>query len=389
MGAVDPSRERFRKTFLLLLTLGISILFLAVIRGFLMSVLLAAIFSGMAYPLYRQLLRRLRDRPAWASAATILLLLLLIGLPLIGFLSLVAGQALELSEAAGPWIQRQISGSGEFGGFLDRITVLEGFPFLRDLLPESEVILAKAAEAVSGAGAFLVASLAGITRGTLTFVLHLFVTLYAMFFFLMDGPALLNKILYYVPLTPEDEARLVARFVSVARATLKGSFFIGVVQGLLAGTGFMVAGVPGAAFWGTVMVVASMIPAVGAGLIWVPAVFYLLVAGKPLAALGLLAWCVLVVSTVDNILRPRLVGRDTRIPDLLILLSTLGGIGFFGVPGVVVGPIIAALFVTVWHLYGEAFGDWLPGPVPPGKAAGEHDESTLDAQGPSAPGFPP
>jgi predicted PurR-regulated permease PerM len=369
MTAVDPSRERFRKSFLLLLTLGISVLFLAVIRGFLMSVLLAAIFAGMAYPLYKWVVKLFRGRRALASAATILSLLFIIGLPLIGLLGLVAGQALELSEAAGPWIQGQIGRTGEFKGALDRITVLDDFPFLHNLLPESEVILSKAGAAVSGVGAFLVASLAGITRGTLEFVLQLFVMLYAMFFFLMDGPSLLNKILYYSPLTPEDEERLMARFVSVARATLKGSFLIGLLQGFLAGIGFFVAGVPGAAFWGTVMVVASMIPAVGAGLIWVPAILYLLVAGQALAALGLLAWCVVVVSSVDNILRPRLVGRDTRISDLLILLSTLGGIAFFGVPGVVVGPIIAALFVTVWHLYGEAFRDWLPGSVPPNGAA--------------------
>jgi predicted PurR-regulated permease PerM len=365
MSEADPSRERFRKSFLLLLTLGISVLFLAVIRGFLMSVLLAAIFAGMAHPLYKWVLPRLGGRPAWASAATMVILLTVIGLPLIAFLTIVAGQALELSEAAGPWIQRQTSGAGDWKGRLDSITVLENYPFLQRLLPESEVLLSRAAEAVSGAGAFLVGSLAGITRGTLSFVLHLFVMLYAMFFFLMDGPSLLGRILYYSPLTSEDEERLVARFVSVARATLKGSFLIGILQGFVAGVGFLVAGVPGAAFWGTVMVVAAMIPLVGAGLVWVPAVLYLMVAGHVVPALGLLAWCALVVSTVDNILRPRLVGRDIRISDLLILLSTLGGIAFFGVPGVVVGPIVAALFVTVWHLYGEAFRDWLPGRAPP------------------------
>jgi len=330
-----------------------------------MAVLLAAIFAGMAHPLHRWLLRRLGARPAWASAATMVILLTVVGLPLIAFISIVAGQALELSEAAGPWIQRQVSGTGELKGALDRITVLENYPFLQGLLPNSGTLLSKAAEAVTGAGAFFVGSLAGITRGTLSFMLHLFVMLYAMFFFLMDGPALLSRILYYSPLTSEDEQRLVARFVSVARATLKGSFLIGILQGFLAGIGFLVAGVPGAAFWGTVMVVAAMVPLVGAGLVWVPAVLYLMVAGHVVAALGLLAWCALVVSTVDNILRPRLVGRDIRISDLLILLSTLGGIAFFGVPGVVVGPIVAALFVTVWHLYGEAFRDWLPGRAPP------------------------
>ena len=248
---------------------------------------------------------------------------------------------------------------------LDRIPMLASLPALRALLPDERVILAWAAEAVSGVSGLLGSSLAGITRGTLSFVLHLFVMLYAMFFFLMDGRLLLNQILYYVPLTSEDEERLVARFVSVARATLKGSLLIGLLQGALAGVAFLVAGVPGAAFWGTVMVVASMIPAVGAGLIWVPTVIYLFVVAKVLPALGLLAWCVLVVSTVDNVLRPRLVGRDTRLSDLTVLLSTLGGIAFFGVPGVVVGPIVAALFVTVWHLYGETFAEWLPGPVPP------------------------
>lgn len=365
MSEADASRERFRKSFLLLLTLGISVLFLAVIRGFLMSVLLAAIFAGMAHPLYKWILLRLRGRPAWASAATIVILLTVIGVPLIAFLSIVAGQALELSEAAGPWLQMQMSGTGELKGALDRITVLENYPFLQRLLPKSEIVLSRAAEAVSGVGALLMGSLAGITRGTLSFVLHLFVMLYAMFFFLRDGPALLSRILYYSPLTPEDEERLVSRFVSVARATLKGSLLIGLLQGFLAGLGFLVAGVPGAAFWGTVMVVAAMIPVMGAWLIWMPAVLYLMIAGHVIPALGLLAWCALVVSTVDNILRPWLVGRDTRISDLLILLSTLGGIAFFGVPGVVVGPIVAALFVTVWHLYGEAFRDWLPGRAPP------------------------
>jgi len=194
--------------------------------------------------------------------------------------------------------------------------------------------------------------------------------LYAMFFFLIDGRALLNRVLYYVPLTPQDEARLVARFVSVTRATLKGALFIAIVQGLLAGVAFLLAGVPGAAFWAAIMTVLSMIPAVGAALVWIPAVIYLFVVGHTLAALGLLAWCVLVVSTVDNLLRPRLVGRDTRMPDLLVLLSTLGGILLFGAVGVIVGPIVASLFVTVWHLYGEGFADWLPGKVPPAPAGG-------------------
>ena len=365
MSGADQSRERFRKSFLLLLTLGISALFLVMIRQFLMAVLLAGIFSGLAYPLYHRILQRLKGRRPLASVTTILLLLLGVGLPLIGFLGLVASQGLEISEAAGPWLERQVGQPGRIDGLLDRVPLLDRFPALRNLLPDGNQIMARAAEAVSGIGAFLVSKLAGVTKGTLTFLLQLFVMLYAMFFFLMDGRSLLNRMLYYVPLTPQDEARLVERFVSVTRATLKGALLIAVVQGLLAGVAFLIAGVPGAAFWAAIMTVLSMIPAVGAALVWVPAVIYLFVLGNTIAALGLLAWCVLVVSTVDNLLRPRLVGRDTRMPDLLVLLSTLGGILLFGAVGVMVGPIVASLFVTIWLLYGEGFADWLPGTKPP------------------------
>jgi predicted PurR-regulated permease PerM len=201
---------------------------------------------------------------------------------------------------------------------------------------------------------------AAATRGTLTFLLQLFILLYAMFFFLLDGSGILRRILYYVPLAPEQEAQLLERFVSVTRATLKGSLLIGAIQGALGGVAFWVAGVPGPAFWGTVMVVLAIIPAVGTALVWIPAVISLFVAGRAGPAIALLAWCVLVVSTVDNFLRPRLIGRDARMSDLLILLSTLGGIAVVGAVGFIVGPIVAALFVTVWDLYGATFRSSLP-----------------------------
>ncbi|MCA9738411.1 MAG: AI-2E family transporter, partial [Gemmatimonadetes bacterium] len=172
-----------------------------------------------------------------------------------------------------------------------------------------------------------------------------------------------DRMLYLLPLSPEDENRLVERFVSVTRATLKGSMVIGILQGALAGVAFWLAGVQGAAFWGTVMVVLSVIPGVGAALVWIPAVLYLLAVGSVGAGIGLGIWCAVVVGTIDNFLRPKLVGRDTKMSDLLILLSTLGGIVFFGAVGFILGPIVAAVFVTVWDVYGKTFRDILP-PAP-------------------------
>jgi len=137
-----------------------------------------------------------------------------------------------------------------------------------------------------------------------------------------------------------------------------------VVQGGLAGLALAVVGIQGATFWGTLMVVLSIIPALGTALVWVPAAIYLFAVGKTASAIGLALWCVLVVGTVDNFLRPKLVGRDTKMPDLLILLSTFGGLSMFGVVGFVLGPIIAALFIAVWRIYGKAFADLL-GQEPP------------------------
>lgn len=352
----DASRGalRFRQAFLLLLVAGISLLFLLVIRRFLLAVLLAAVFAGMAYPLYRWMVRRVRGRRALASVLTILLLLLGVALPLAGFLTLVASEAVQVSQGAGDWFQQQ---SGRLDDLRERV---ERIPFASRLIPESEGLAEQFREVAGRTGGALMGTVAAATRGTLSFFLQLFVLLYAMFFFLLDGPAILRKILYYIPLDPAEEEALLERFVSVTRATLKGSLLIGVIQGAAAGLAFWVAGVPGPAFWGTVMVVLSVIPALGAALVWVPAVVYLFLVGEVAAGVGLLVWCALVVSTIDNFLRPRLVGRDARMSDLLILLSTLGGIFVFGAVGFIVGPIVAALFVSIWHIYGETFSDWLP-----------------------------
>jgi predicted PurR-regulated permease PerM len=150
----------------------------------------------------------------------------------------------------------------------------------------------------------------------------------------------------------------------VTRATIKGTIVVGAVQGALGGLAFSVIGIEGAALWGTLMAVFSVLPGIGTALVWLPAVVYLSLVGRLTAAAVLLAWCVGVVGTIDNLLRPWLVGKDTKMPDLLILLSTLGGIVLFGFAGLVIGPIVAALFVTIWELYGMAFKGRLPEPEP-------------------------
>jgi predicted PurR-regulated permease PerM len=345
---------RYRKSFLLVLITGISLLFVLVIRPFLLAVLLAAVFAGIAYPLYRWLLVRLWRRRTLAGMVTIVLLLLGVALPLAGFFTLVAAEAAQVSEKAAAWFEEQHGRLDELRDLAERI------PLAGRMLPESEDLAEQFGDVAARTGGVLVGKLAAATKGTLRFFLQLFVLLYAMFYFLVDGPEILRRLLYYLPLDPAEEEALLERFVSVTRAALKGSLLIGAIQGAAAGLAFWATGIPGPAFWGTVTAVLSVIPAVGAGLVWVPAVVYLFLLGEVAAGVGLLAWCVLVVSTIDNFLRPWLVGRDARMSDLLILLSTLGGLFLFGPVGFIVGPIVAALFVAIWHIYGETFSDWLP-----------------------------
>jgi predicted PurR-regulated permease PerM len=341
--------DRLRKAFLLALLVAISFAFIAMVRQFLMTILLAAIFSGLAYPVHRRLERGFRGRRGLAAGTTMLIVLVVIVVPLLTVLGVVASEAFKVSETVAPWIQERIQEPSLVTGQLERI------PGIEKLEPYREEIYRKAGEAVGKLGQFLFHSLQAGTKGTVSFLFQFGLLLYTMFFFLLDGRAMLRRILYFLPLDDRDERRMVDKFVSVTRATLKGTLLIGLVQGTLAGAGFAVAGIDGAVFWGTVMTLLSIVPGIGTALVWVPACLILMLTGHVLSGVLLLAWCGGVVGSIDNVLRPRLVGRDTEMHDLLILFSTLGGILLFGVLGFIVGPILAALFITVWEMFGVAF----------------------------------
>jgi predicted PurR-regulated permease PerM len=347
-------RKRMEGIFLIALALLITVIFYHMVSTFVVTIFLAAVFSGMMHGVYKRLTHRLGGRKATASALTVVFFIIVLIVPLSAFLGVVVSQAVDVTAAVGPWVERELSQTNQLDGLLQRL------PFWETIQPYQDLISTKAAEFAGRLGTFLVGSVAAASRGTALFFFHLFVMLYAMFFFLLHGKAYLARVLYYIPLEPAAENRLVARFVSVARATIKGTLVIGLLQGGLAGLAFWIVGIKGWAFWSVVMMILSIIPGVGTALIWVPAVIYLFAIGLGGKAIGLGAWCVLVVGMVDNVLRPWLVGRDTEMSDLLVLLSTLGGIIAFGAAGIIIGPIVAALWVTVWEIYGETFSEYLP-----------------------------
>jgi predicted PurR-regulated permease PerM len=342
---------RFRKGFLLALVVGITATFVFVISDFLMTIFVAAIFSGLAHPLYGRLQRVFGGREALASAVTLLIIVLLVGGPLVFVASIVTNEAVRMTESVTPWVTQLINEPDRLNTYFDRVLDIQL------IAPYREVLLRKAGEAAGSLGNVIVASLSSTTRGTLALIVDFFMMLYAMFFFLMRGRRYLDAILQYLPLHESEQDQMLQRFVSVTRATLKGTLLIGMVQGTLGGVAFAVLGISGAVLWGLLMIVLSLLPVIGGALVWVPAAIVLAVQGSWIKALILTGFCSVVIGSIDNVLRPRLVGHDTQMSDLLILFSTLGGIGVFGAIGFIIGPIIAALFVTIWEIFGKAYRD--------------------------------
>jgi len=368
------NRETVNKTSLLLLLGGISAVFLSMIRSFLMAMFLAAIFSALAYPLYLCFFRWFGKRRLPASLVTLLLIVVIVLIPLTLLLGLITAQAIEVGQSVKPWIQRQLAEPSAISDYLNAL------PFSDQIEAYQTTILAKAGELVANISTFLIRSMSSLAMGTVNFIFTVAIMLYTMFYFLMEGDRLLAKMLYYLPLEDKAEQRLLEKFTSVTRATIKGTLIIGVIQGTLAGVAFAAVCIKGAVFWGTIMTVLSIIPAVGSGLVWFPAAVILLLGGHFTRAMGLMIFCGVLVGSLDNLLRPRLVGRDIQMHDLMILFSTLGGLAMFGVIGFIVGPIVAALFVSLWEFYGEAFKEVLPRVGAGGAAAASAEHMPPEAE---------
>lgn len=337
---------------LLGIVLLISAIFFAMIRFFLMAIFLAAIFSALAMPLYNQFERWFGQRRNLNAGMTMAVLVLMGFLPLAALVAVVAAQAVTISRKAVPWIQQLLEPA-----FLDQ--KIRDLPYYSELIIYRDEIIQRAGEIASKTGTVVFNKLFSFTFSAVNDLFLFFVFLYTLFFFLRDGRRLLERVSSYLPLTESDQYRLLDKFLSVTRSTIKGTMIVGVIQGGLAGFALHLAGIESALFWATIMTLLSVVPVVGPPLVWVPAVISLTANGLYTQAVSVALFCSLVVGQIDNLLRPVLIGRDTRLHELLIFFGTLGGIGLFGLFGFIIGPIIAALFLTVWEMYGEAFKESL------------------------------
>jgi predicted PurR-regulated permease PerM len=331
---------------LIALTVLVTVLFVDVALPFLSALILAAIAAALASPLYQFLLSRVGNRPSLASFGTLLIMLTAIIAPLIGIAYLAAGEAAGLTV-------KTVEIYEEISQGVDEFRLPDWVPLRDEIINAWPKISSKIEDLVGSIAAFLATSLSHLTRGTAVFFLNLFIFLYAMFFFLQMGRPIIQQVLSHTALPPDLQKTLDERIVSVSRATIKGTLLIGIVQGALGGLGFWVTGIEGAIFWAVIMAIASVIPGVGAAFVVIGGAIYLGVEGAVPQAIGLALWAVLVVGTVDNVLRPILVGRDAQMHDIYILVGTLGGLAAFGPVGLIFGPVLAGLFQSVWRTLKE------------------------------------
>ena len=344
----DPIRSpALEHTSLLWLVVVVSAAFALILWPVIGAVLWAVFIAIVFAPVHERLLVRLNRRPTLAALLTLTLIVVIVILPL----ALLGASVVQEASVV---YQKARSGEIQVSQyFQNAYAALPGWIVAllqRFGLGDLAGLQARLTALLTQSGQLITTQLLGVGQVTLDFIVSFFVMLYVLFFLLRDGVTLSQRIGKAVPLQEHHTRRLFDQFVIVVRATVKGNIVVALIQGALGGAAFWVLGLPGALLWAALMAILSLLPAVGAALVWGPVALYYLATGALVPAIGLTVWGVLVIGLVDNILRPLLVGKDTRMPDYLVLVTTIGGIAVFGLNGFVIGPVIAAMFLVAWDL---------------------------------------
>jgi predicted PurR-regulated permease PerM len=346
--AAESASAYLERRVLLLLLVAATLALGWILAPFYGAILWGWIVALLFAPVHRWLLARLRGRALPAALLTLLLALLVVVLP-------VALVGAALAREAALAVQRLQTGAWDpslnLRGLFDALPA-----WLTHLLERLggvtfDTLQRGLGTALAQASQIVASHALGIGHDTFDFLVGLCVALYLAFFLIRDGHRIRRAAQRVLPLTPAHQQELFDKFSGVIRATVKGNLLVAAIQGALGGLAFWFLDIDAALLWGVLMAVLSLLPAVGAALVWLPVAAYLLLTGSVGEGLALIAYGMLVIGLIDNLLRPALVGKDTRLPDYVVLLTTLGGMAVFGVNGFVLGPVIAAMFVAVWHIH--------------------------------------
>ncbi len=347
-----------RSAFLLLLA-AVTIAFGWVLLPFAGAVLWSLALAILFTPVYRRLVRRLGGRRNLAALITLTVALVIVILPLFMIAMSLVREVAQVS-------LRIRSGEISFSSYFQQVvaTIPRWALDLLDRLGLGDVesMIAKVAQGAAAASQQIAAHALSIGQNTFEFLVSFGLMLYLLYFLLRDGRELSSIVRNALPLARPHTNFLLNKFTTVIRATIKGNIVVAAVQGVIGGLALWALGVQGALLWGVVMSFLSLLPAVGAALIWLPVAIYFLATGSLWQGITLILIGVFVIGLVDNVLRPLLVGKDTQMPDYIVLMSTVGGLALFGINGFVIGPVIAAMFMAAWHVFATTKepGDDLP-----------------------------
>ena len=325
-----------------------AVLFLYLLWPFFFPIFWAAVIAGIFKPLYGRIDAKL-NRPNLSTAIIFLLIALIIILPagLVG--TLVFNESVQVYQAFSPDTKNMDHSIQRLIDSISDNSIVRLFQI------NKEMLIAKTTEVAQGITNYIFVHLKQLTQNTLGLLVKFAIMLYTLFFFVRDGDRFLQVAMKLIPLGMGRERLLYERFITTARSTLKVTLIIGGIQGSLGGIVFLITGLQGALIWGLLMVLMAIVPVVGCTIIWAPAGVIMLVTGHIWEGALILAVGTFVISTVDNLLRPILIGKDVEMHPLLIFLSTLGGIILFGFSGFVIGPVITSLLIALWEMYEEFY----------------------------------
>ena len=335
---------KMRSTFFFGLIGILAIALLYIFRPFFYPIFWAAIIAVMFYPLYKKLLKWTKSKNL-STTLVMIIVVLVIFIPLAVISSLIVSESLKLVSSVS---QSSLFTANTVDSLTDRLSGTKLEPYVESVKTEW---ITYANMLARQTGAILFSSIKSVTQNTLRFIAMLFLMFYTLFFFFRDGNRMLTRLMHLSPLGDKYEKMLYEKFTSTTRATLKSTVIVGGIQGIIGGLLFWFVGVEGAIVWGVIMTALSIIPAIGSFIIWLPVGIIMLALGNVWQGVTILLVGSLIIGTIDNFIRPPLIGKDIQMHPLVVLFSTLGGLVIFGISGFVIGPIIAALFISIISIY--------------------------------------
>ena len=346
-----PAGNKFFLSFFMAVFLFSLYLLYEVMLPFLHSIILACVLTALCYPLYKKCLAIVK-RPVFASLLVLAGLTFLVVLPITVFIVGLIPQAAQSFATINEWL------TGAHLGEVINNYINPLLTYLQEQIPSLDVsslnLQDSALRASREAGQLMLGFGTYLLSNTLKFIIHFGLILLIMFFLLLDGVRLTHRLTYYFPLKPAQTTIIIEGLRKMSRAVLIGGFAVAGLQGIVGGIGFAIVGIS-PLFWGTVMIFAALVPVIGTGLVWLPAVLVLLLRGEMGSAIFLSIWCGVGVTSIDSFLRPILVRGGANVPILFIFLSILGGINVFGMLGLLYGPMILGFVALMLDIYDEEY----------------------------------